>query len=164
MNYFCFGLFISMSATLISCSGNGYDKVLKNSNMENADKVVKTDQEWKQILSPHQFEVLRNKGTERSFSGEYYLHKEKGVYACSACGQELFLSEAKFDSGCGWPSFYDVLNVSNVVYVEDTSHGMIRTEITCAKCGGHLGHVFDDGPLPTGLRYCINSVSMEFKK
>jgi peptide-methionine (R)-S-oxide reductase len=104
------------------------------------------------------------KGTEMPFSGKYYLSKEKGVYVCAACGNELFKSDTKFDAGCGWPSFSDVIDSSKVVYTRDTSHGMIRTEITCAKCGGHLGHVFDDGPGPNGLRYCINSVSIELKK
>lgn len=132
--------------------------------MNNPDKVVKTEEEWKKVLSPEQYEVLRNKGTEMPFSGKYYLSKEKGTYVCAACGQELFKSDTKFDAGCGWPSFSDVIDSSKVVYTRDTSHGMIRTEITCARCGSHLGHVFDDGPAPTGLRYCINSVSIDLKK
>lgn len=127
-------------------------------------KVNRTEEEWKNSLNPDQYHVLREKGTERPFSGKYYMHKEKGVYVCAGCGQELFKSDTKFDAGCGWPSFSDVINRNNVVYTKDTTHGMVRTEITCARCGGHLGHVFEDGPQPTGLRYCINSVSIEFGK
>lgn len=128
------------------------------------EKITKSEEEWKKLLSPEQYHILREKGTERPFTGKYYLHKEKGVYVCAACGNELFKSDTKFDAGCGWPSFSDVIDRSKVVFTRDTSHGMIRTEITCAKCGGHLGHVFDDGPEPTGLRYCINSASIEFEK
>jgi peptide-methionine (R)-S-oxide reductase len=128
------------------------------------DKIIKTEEEWKKKLNPEQYHVLREKGTERPFSGKYYLHKEKGVYVCAGCGQELFKSDTKFDAGCGWPSFSDIIDPNKVVFTKDTSFGMIRTEITCARCGGHLGHVFDDGPEPTGLRYCINSASIEFEK
>jgi len=129
-----------------------------------ANTIVKTNEEWKKLLSPEQYNVLREKGTEMPFSGKYYLHKEKGLYGCSACGEVLFKSDTKFDAGCGWPSFSDVLDSSKVNYIKDKTHGMLRTEITCARCNGHLGHVFEDGPAPTGLRYCINSVSIEFKK
>ncbi len=132
--------------------------------MNDSDKVVKTEAEWKKSLSEEQYHVLREKGTETPFSGKYYLSKEKGIYVCAACGAELFRSDEKFDAGCGWPSFSDVVDSSKVVYSKDNSRGMVRTEITCAKCGGHLGHVFDDGPTPTGLRYCVNSVSIELKK
>jgi peptide-methionine (R)-S-oxide reductase len=132
--------------------------------MSDTGKATKTEDEWKKILSEEQFNILRNKGTERAFTGKYYLHKEKGIYVCAACGAELFSSDTKFDSGCGWPSFNDVLDSSKVVYTKDTTHRMVRTEITCAHCGGHLGHVFDDGPPPTGQRYCINSLSIGFKK
>jgi peptide-methionine (R)-S-oxide reductase len=132
--------------------------------MSDKEKVIKSEDEWKKVLSPEQYEVLREKGTEMPYSGKYYLHKEKGTYVCAGCGAELFKSDTKFDAGCGWPSFSDVIDSSKVVYTKDRSHGMIRTEITCAKCGGHLGHVFDDGPAPTGQRYCINSVSIDFKK
>ena len=148
-----------------ACKGesqNNQTKTKPNNTMSN--KVVKTDEEWKKVLSPEQFNVLREKGTEMPFTGKYYLHKEKGIYICAACGEELFRSDKKFDAGCGWPSFSDVLDSSKVVYTKDKTAGMMRTEITCAKCGGHLGHVFDDGPAPTGLRYCINSVSIGFKK
>ena len=128
------------------------------------EKITKSEEEWKKDLSPEQYHILREKGTERPFTGKYYLHKEKGVYVCAACGNELFKSDTKFDAGCGWPSFSDVIDRNKVIFTRDTSHGMIRTEITCARCGGHLGHVFDDGPEPTGLRYCINSASIDFEK
>jgi len=145
-------------------NSNGQENIKSATPMNDTNKVEKSDEEWKKVLSEEQFDVLRNKGTERPFTGKYYLHKEKGVYVCAACGAELFKSDTKFDSGCGWPSFNNVIDSSKVVYTKDNSLGMSRTEITCARCGGHLGHVFDDGPPPTGLRYCINSVSIDFKK
>ena len=149
----------------MACNGNSQNSNQKPKNtMSDANKVVKTDEEWKKLLSPEQYNVLREKGTEMPYSGKYYLSKEKGVYVCAACGEELFKSDKKFDAGCGWPSFSDVVDSSKVVYTKDSSIGMVRTEITCARCGGHLGHVFDDGPKPTGLRYCINSLSIELKK
>jgi methionine-R-sulfoxide reductase len=127
-------------------------------------KVNKTDAEWKAELTPEQYEVLRNKGTERPGTGVYLDHKEKGWYTCAACGTELFSSDQKFDSHCGWPSFDGELGGGEKVKkVQDFSHGMIRTEIVCAKCGGHLGHLFDDGPTESGLRYCVNSLSLGFK-
>jgi peptide-methionine (R)-S-oxide reductase len=151
--------------SFIACNGNGQNNssTHKPTSTMN-DKVEKTEEEWKKVLSPEQYNVLREKGTEMPYTGKYYLHKEKGIYTCAGCGAELFRSDTKFDAGCGWPSFSDVVDSSRVVYTKDKSHGMIRTEITCAKCGGHLGHVFDDGPAPTGLRYCINSVSIGFKE
>jgi peptide-methionine (R)-S-oxide reductase len=127
-------------------------------------KKNKTEEEWKKELTKEQFTVLRQKGTERPFTGIYWDNKEKGIYRCAGCGAELFDSETKFDSGCGWPSFYSPIDEDKIEEQTDTSHGMIRTEILCKNCGGHLGHVFDDGPKPTGLRYCINSVSLDFKK
>ena len=129
-----------------------------------SEKIHKSDQEWQQKLTPDQYQVLRKKGTERAFTGEYNDNKAKGVYACAACGQELFSSDAKFDSGSGWPSFYEPISEASVEEERDTTHGMIRTEVLCSRCESHLGHVFDDGPKPTGQRYCMNSVSLKFKE
>jgi peptide-methionine (R)-S-oxide reductase len=124
-----------------------------------------SEEEWKKKLSKIEYHVLREKGTERAFTGKYWNHKEKGTYKCAGCGTELFSSETKFDSGSGWPSFYDVLDKDKIIEKTDRTHGMTRVEVLCKKCGGHLGHVFKDGPRnKTGLRYCINSVSLEFKK
>lgn len=127
-------------------------------------EINKTEEEWKKNLSPEQYHVLREKGTERPFTGKYYLNKEKGVYVCAACGNELFTSEMKFDSGCGWPSFDKEIEGGKIIVKNDMSHGMVRTEIMCAKCGSHLGHIFDDGPTETGVRYCVNSLSLDFKE
>ncbi len=128
-----------------------------------ADKVRKTDAEWRQQLSPQQYAVLRQKATERPFTGEYVHNKADGTYRCAACGQPLFTSRTKFESGTGWPSFWDVIAQGNVEPINDTSHGMRRTEVVCSRCGSHLGHVFDDGPRETtGLRYCINSAALSF--
>jgi peptide-methionine (R)-S-oxide reductase len=124
-------------------------------------KIEKTEQQWREELTPDQFEVLRHGATERPFSGEYVHVKGDGTYRCAACGSELFSSDTKFESGTGWPSFTEPANRENVELVEDTSHGMVRTEVRCATCGSHLGHVFDDGPGPTGQRYCINSLALD---
>ena len=125
-------------------------------------KIVKTEEEWKKLLTPDQFKVLRKQGTERAFTGEYWNNHAKGTYVCAACGLPLFSSETKFESGTGWPSFWQPIGPQNVETHEDRSLFMSRTEVVCARCGGHLGHVFTDGPRPTGLRYCMNSVSMKF--
>jgi peptide-methionine (R)-S-oxide reductase len=127
------------------------------------NKVVKTDAEWREELTPEQYQVLRKQGTERPFTGRYWNVKEDGMYHCAGCGAELFSSDTKFESGSGWPSFYEPAVADNVEVHRDTSHGMIRTEVRCGNCGGHLGHVFDDGPNPTGLRFCINSCSLDLQ-
>jgi len=129
-----------------------------------AEKIEKSPQEWKEVLTPDQFEVCINKGTEPPFSGKYYKNKEKGTYKCVCCGEPLFTSETKYDSGSGWPSFWQPLSDEKIEYISDNAYGMVRTEVNCKKCGAHLGHVFDDGPKPTNLRYCINSISLDLEK
>jgi len=128
------------------------------------NEIKKSPEEWKKILTPEQYEICINKGTEPPFSGKYCDTKEKGLYKCICCGETLFDSNTKFDSGSGWPSFWDPVSEEKIEYVSDHSYGMIRTEVNCKKCGAHLGHVFDDGPKPTNLRYCINSVSLSLEK
>jgi peptide-methionine (R)-S-oxide reductase len=128
------------------------------------EKITRSNEEWKKILTPEEYHVLREEGTERAFSGEYWDEKRDGVYRCAGCGQVVFDSETKFDSGTGWPSFSEPADDDAIGTREDRSWFMTRTEVHCSRCGGHLGHVFDDGPQPTGLRYCINSVSLDFEK
>lgn len=132
--------------------------------METKRKIEKTDAEWRKELTPEQYKVMREKGTERAFTGAYVDNHEHGTYKCAACGEPLFDSDTKFESGSGWPSFFKPLSADAVETEEDRTHGMRRTEVMCRKCGAHLGHVFDDGPKPTGQRYCVNSISLDFEK
>lgn len=148
--------------TITGCAQNIKEE---NKNMtKNDENTVKlTEAEWKEKLTPQQYYILREKGTERPFTGKFYLHKEKGIYKCAGCGNELFTDEMKFDSHCGWPSFDREIAGGKIKQSKDYSFGMIRIEITCAKCGGHLGHIFDDGPTETGMRYCVNSLALTFE-
>lgn len=146
---------------MVACNAQN-TKTTKNTEEVNY-KVEKTEEEWRQQLSPAQYYVLREKGTERPNTGEYNLHFKDGVYSCAACQSPLFKSDSKFESSCGWPSFDSAIADSAVIEKRDITHGMVRTEILCGTCGGHLGHVFEDGPTNTGLRYCINSLSMKFE-
>jgi methionine-R-sulfoxide reductase len=144
---------------------SGTSNSLNNKDKMDSSEVIKTEEEWKKQLTPEQYYVLRQKGTERPFTGKFEAHWELGLYTCAACGNELFKSNTKFDAGCGWPSFYEALDKTKIIEKMDYSHGMTRVEIMCAKCGGHLGHVFNDGPADkTGLRYCVNSLSLDFIK
>lgn len=159
---------------MIACAGakeGGVDAmtnktitVSQDGKMVSTQTVVKTEAEWKKALTPEQYYILRQQGTERAFTGKYDHIFDAGLYKCAACGNDLFASDAKFDSGCGWPAFFKPVSSNNVTFIEDRSHGMLRTEVRCSRCGSHLGHVFDDGPPPTHVRFCINSGSIELKK
>ncbi|MDH5413562.1 MAG: peptide-methionine (R)-S-oxide reductase MsrB [Flavobacteriaceae bacterium] len=160
------GLLIFMMTTiLISCNGNAQQKNTETKKMtDKTDKIIKTEAEWKESLTPQQYYVLRQKGTDRPGDYGYTNHFEKGTYVCAACGAQLFKSNSKYQSDCGWPSFDDAIP-GTIDLTRDLSHGMIRTEITCTKCDGHLGHIFDDGPKETtGKRYCVNTSSITFIK
>ena len=141
---------------------NSIDLTIVDSKGDTIKPVVKTDAEWKAALDPMAYHVLREKGTERAFTGIYHDHHAAGIYTCNGCGLPLFSSDTKFESGTGWPSFYAPIDKTHVVEITDNTYGMKRVEVVCHRCGGHLGHVFDDGPKPTGLRYCMNSVSLDF--
>ncbi|MBK8659757.1 MAG: peptide-methionine (R)-S-oxide reductase MsrB [Bacteroidetes bacterium] len=165
-------IILSISVSLSSCaqqaanpsSNNTTSNTAMNNENNKTNTPPQTEADWKKILSPEQYHILREKGTEYPGTGKFYLHKEKGIYVCAGCGSELFTSDMKFESHCGWPSFDREIAGGKVKTKLDTTHGMIRTEIMCANCGGHLGHIFDDGPTETGQRYCVNSLSLDFKK
>jgi peptide-methionine (R)-S-oxide reductase len=156
---------ICYTGLLISCNGQKKPPVQQSQTVSDTTAVItKSDEEWKKILSPEQYAILREKGTDRAFTGKYYLTNDKGTYLCAACGSELFTSDMKFFSDCGWPSFDRALEGGKIKTQVDRSFGMVRTEILCGKCGGHLGHLFEDGPTKTGMRYCVNSTSLNFVK
>jgi peptide-methionine (R)-S-oxide reductase len=160
-----FFLLVLFTLNLSSCNGQekrpGSESV---TDLKSETTIEKSEDEWRKMLSPQQFHILREKGTDRPFTGKYYRTTDAGVYECAACGNELFTSDMKFDSDCGWPSFDRAVEGGRIKTAKDLSHGMVRTEILCARCGGHLGHLFEDGPTSTGLRYCVNSTSLNFIK
>jgi peptide-methionine (R)-S-oxide reductase len=168
-NYFNhLGLLLVAGLLLLACDSNGQSAYKSTSEaaakVGSTYEISKSNEAWKKELSPQAYHILREKGTERAFSGKYNHFKKKGTFVCAACGNELFSSKTKYDSGSGWPSFYAPVKEENIEEKEDRSIGMVRAEVLCNRCGGHLGHVFEDGPKPTGLRYCINSAAMDFVK
>ncbi|MBW1618508.1 peptide-methionine (R)-S-oxide reductase MsrB [Empedobacter falsenii] len=167
-SFFVVGLILSLMAACTSQHKKEDAKVEQPSNTVTMNEkpqfnINKSNEEWKKELSSEEYYVLREAGTERPFTGKFNMHFENGIYTCNACGEELFSSSSKFDGHCGWPSFDKEIKEGKIVERVDTSHGMKRTEILCGNCGSHLGHVFDDGPTETGLRYCVNSLSLDFK-
>ena len=155
-------IILLISISTLACAKNSTK--VKDKEPQKKYKVIKTEEQWKSLLSPDAYIILREKGTEKAFTGKYFNLHDKGIYSCAACNTPLFSSEHKFESGTGWPSFWKPLKNDNIKYETDTSYGILRTEVMCNKCGAHLGHLFDDGPAPTNLRFCINSISLDLDK
>ncbi len=157
-------LIIPVLLATVACQGQNKKGSPVAATPDTVKKIVRSEAEWKKMLTPEQYHILREKGTDRPFAGKYYLTHDSGIYKCAACGNALFTSDMKFDSDCGWPSFDKEIEGGKIIKQEDRSYGMVRIEILCAKCGSHLGHLFDDGPTLTGKRYCVNSTSIQLVK